>query len=355
MRRLKNSRANSRDHKTRDQSGAVLVLVLFLLSGLAVLSIEFNRTVLLDHVFSATTRNALVAKPLLASGETIAAIFLVNNNRRTNDAEGNVNPLLLNQSFRLHAASYGNSLLRGSIQMELEDENSRLPLAALFPRYTSEEAAARTVGEILVRLLRNLLLRHGFEGSIEEAAACAEAYVENLLGWCGETSLTTEARLWYIEKTGYYPPLRPLESLDELLLVYWPGVNASLAERVLTGGPAGPGLFDNVSIWTHGPMNVNTLKPDIAAALPQEMTQGANLALALEEARKAQGDFLRAGWQQDVFYSLGLQAPASDVLNGYSRWFRVTMEAGQGAGMLRMQSVGWLTNTYMEWVARTIY
>ena len=56
--------------------GAVLILVLFVLTGL---SVEYSRDILLDHAMSASTRSILAAKPLMESGERLATAVLTRN------------------------------------------------------------------------------------------------------------------------------------------------------------------------------------------------------------------------------------------------------------------------------------
>ncbi len=341
----------------RSQKGAVLILVLFMLSGLAVLSVDLNRDVLLDHVFSSTTRASLTAKPLLASAEVLTALFLVRRNQTASEGgstEGEESPALRNLAFQAFLDQYNNLLARGSIHIELEDENSRLPLAALFPKYAADRSRARSVGRILGRLVTLLLLRHGYDGDAVAARSRAEDYVTQLLAWGGEGALTGEARTWYRNKAVCWPPGRPPESPDELLLVYWPGVEPALARRVIAGGPDDPGLLDLVSIWSTGPMNINTLKTAVLAALPAAPLHAPAFASAVETARGAQGETLRNNWHRDIFAAWDVPIPGASVLSAASRWFRIRVAAGQGASLLRMESVGWLTNTCMEWVARAI-
>ena len=58
--------------------GAVLILVLVVLTGLSVLTVEFSRDILLDHAMSTSTRSILAAKPLMESGERRAhALYLI--------------------------------------------------------------------------------------------------------------------------------------------------------------------------------------------------------------------------------------------------------------------------------------
>lgn len=333
-----------------------MILVLFLLSGLAVLSVELSRTILLDHVFSATTRTSLSAKPLLASGETLAALFLVRRNQQiSKDTDEEIeSPQITQLKLQNFLDKYNKSLKKGTIDIEIEDENSRLPMAALFPKYSADEGRAESVRKLLVRMLTLLLVRHGFEGGFNEAKVHAEDYVENLLAWSGESSISNEARTWYLEQSPTYPLGRPPVCLEELLLVYWPDMDKTIAQRTLAGGPNGDGLLQNVSLWSSGPMNVCTLKRDVAMALPEDVTLGFNFALSLEEARLAQGEALKPNWHETVFSAYAVQMPSSELLATHSRWFRVHIQAGQGASLMRMDSVGWLTNTYMEWVARII-
>ena len=54
------------------ESGAVLILVLIVLAGLAVLAVEFNRDALQDHMLSVSSRSILSSRPLLDAGELAA-------------------------------------------------------------------------------------------------------------------------------------------------------------------------------------------------------------------------------------------------------------------------------------------
>lgn len=59
--------------------GAVLILVLFVLTGLSVLTVELSRDILLDHAISTSTRSTLAVKPLMESGERLVTTALTRN------------------------------------------------------------------------------------------------------------------------------------------------------------------------------------------------------------------------------------------------------------------------------------
>ncbi len=108
--------------------GAVLILVLFVLTGLSVLTVEFSRDILLDHAMSASTRSILAAKPLMESGERLATAVLTRNSEEGTPDHMREDWGLFGIGLERLSAELPGADLSGSI----EDENSRFPINAIF-------------------------------------------------------------------------------------------------------------------------------------------------------------------------------------------------------------------------------
>ncbi len=180
------------NERRKRQRGVVLILVLFIISGLSLVSIELNRTILLDHVFSLTSRSILASKPLLNSCETLAALFLVRKEQANGENERIASFAHTQNEFSLFVNMYNDQLKSGSIRISLEDENSRFPLKALYAEGSAGTQKAEICRLMFERMLSFLLLRHGYEGSHDAARLCAREFLDGLLSWGGETPLSTE-------------------------------------------------------------------------------------------------------------------------------------------------------------------
>lgn len=332
------------------QRGAVLLLVLLMLAALAVVSVDLSRAVLLDAILSRTTGSSLAVKPLLTSGETLAALYLVRRNQQRSadvDVPDSTESL---EDFDRMMAGY-TAALRGDLRVRLEDENSRFPLRAIFPVYPSERRKADYCTGMLVRMLSGLLVRHGYAEQGHQARYLAEGYVRSLLAWGGQVALSREDVEWYLSRVpACLPPGRPPESLEELLLIRWPEMEEDAVRTVLLGRDGLPGLLDICSIHSSGPINVNTMLPILTLSLVEDAARAEQLAGALGQAGREK----HPGWYRDVFAAFGIPDPPGDVFAEQSRWVRVHVEAGQGAARLRLESVGWSTNSYVVWVGRTL-
>lgn len=339
----------------RSEKGAVLIIVLFIIAGLAVVSVDLNRNVLLDHAFSLTTEAGIASRPLLKSGESIAAWFLVRNFQQKKTTPGEESLQSLQNRLSQWVNVYKSSLKRWDLEIEVDDENGRFPIKALFPAYKSEKLRAEYHATMLENMLAALLVAHGFDGGESEARICARKYVEQLLAWGGHKMLTDAASKWYRERTpAYYPPFRAPESISELLLVYWPDVDEELAQKVLLGSEDIPGLLDNCSIWSIGPININNMKPVVGWGLCSSVSLAWRFMEDLEKARASQGEWLVPGWHNDVFSAHGVDAPPSSILAEQSRWFRIKIGTGLGSAKNYSEVVGWMNKSKMNWVGRAV-
>ena len=147
--------------------GAVLILVLFVLTGLSVLTVEFSRDILLDHAMSASTRSILAAKPLMESGERLATAVLTRNSEEGTPDHMREDWGLFGIGLERLSAELPGADLSGSI----EDENSRFPINAIFYEREADRARAEAFADILTRLLAGLMRVHGYAGGTDNALA----------------------------------------------------------------------------------------------------------------------------------------------------------------------------------------
>lgn len=342
--------------KRKRQRGVVLILVLFIISGLSLVSIELNKTVLLDHIFSLTSRSILVSKPLLNTCETLAALFLIRKEQTTEESEYIANFAYTQKEFSQFVDIYNEQLKSGTIRIKLEDENARFPIKAMFAEDSAGAQKAEIYQQMFERILIALLIQHGYEGGIDAAKLCAREFLESLLCWGGETSLSSEARAWYLEHDPpYLPPFRPPENMAELLLLYWPSVDSELAKRVISGTEDIPGLTDCCTLWSTGPLNINTVHPAVIYGFVDNDAVASAFVETFMRMRANQEERLAPGWYRTIFESYGIALPSTLVMSEQSRWYRVTSEAGIGVRRLRSVSVGWITKSYMQWVVRFLY
>ncbi len=283
----------------------------------------------------------------------MAALFLVRKEQANGENERIASFAHTQNEFSLFVNMYNDQLKSGSIRISLEDENSRFPLKALYAEGSAGTQKAEICRLMFERMLSFLLLRHGYEGSHDAARLCAREFLDGLLSWGGETPLSTEARAWYLEREPlYFPPFRPPESMAELLLIHWPSINHELARRVITGSGDIPGLADCCTLWSTGPLNINTLQPAVVYGFVDNSAVASEFVETFLRLRANQGEEAIPGWYRAVFESYGIALPSTLILSEQSRWRRVTSEAGTGARRLRCVSVGWLTKSYMQWVTR---
>lgn len=341
--------------RKNSEKGAVLIIVLFIIAGLAVVSVDMNRNVLLEQAFALTSEAGMSSKAILKSGEAIAANFFVRDYQREKEKEGQESMASVSKRLDEWVKLYAANLKKWDIEISFEDENSRFPLKALFPTFSGDNSKADFYAAMLEKILAFLLIRHGYDGGEEAARLEGRRYVENLLAWGGRKMLTDAAARWYLTREpAYYPPLRAPECLSELLLVYWPDMDEKLAGKVLRGDGDIPGLLDNCSIWTQGPLNLNTMKPVVGWGFCGTLSQAEAFMEDMEKTRQSQGDWLKPGWHGEVFAAFGIQQPPSTIAVEQSRWFRVRVKASRGLARNFSETVGWINKTRMTWVSRSV-
>ncbi len=333
------------------QRGAVLILVLFVLTGLAVLAVEFSRDVLLDHALSSSTRSILASKPLMESGERLAATVLIKNSEAGTPDHPREEWGRFDRLLERLSAELPGSTLSGS----LEDENSRFPINAILYTRESERARAEAFANMLARMLAGLMRVHGYDGGQENALALAEGFVRSLRQWSGQLEIDRDSLKWYLSRTPRrLPPGRPLIAPEEILLVRWPDVEEAWGLDVLRGTKDLPGLLETLTVWTRGPMNVNTLQPAVLGALVRDERQARPFVNAILHYRNNPDNELGANWYEELFSYYDVPELPNGCLDVQSRWYRLNLTVRQGARGNTLTSVGWVTNQYVAWEYRNV-
>lgn len=334
--------------------GAVLIMVLIVLAGLALTLAEFSRLVLTDHSASAAGRAALGTKPLLASGERLAARALLEG--RTGTAADTM--------FAPWAEEFPEILRELSLELEsadlsgeISDENSRFPLSALFARSAKEQARAESYAKIFTRLTARLLLLHGLAETEAIALEKAGVFTTAVRHWGGDIGIAAdpEDSAWYLEgMPSYIPPRTRFLSVGELLLVRWRDMDEKSVRRVILGTRELPGLIDLLSLWSTGPMNINTLHPLLINALVENPEQALAFSSHVQRHRSNRDAVLEKDWYRDeAVKATGNSALFPfDCVGVRSACFRVSLTAAYGAAKAESVGICRVSGGRVRWLSR---
>lgn len=338
------------------QKGMVLLMVLVLLAGLALMLAEFSRLLLTGHSVSAVSRAMLSSKQLFGSAEALAARILLQKDPPV--ADSLFSPWA--EDFPLLLEEISVELESSEIAGEISDENSLFPLPALFARNVKEQARAHAHARVFTRLTARLLLLRGIADSDTAADEYAQAFTEALLRWGGAVGAAPdkEEDEEYIEGApSYLPPRARLLSPDELLLVRWEQVSPDQARDVLLGDDRLPGIIDLVSVWSGGPMNINTLHPVILESLVPDREKGQEFARFVQNVRSNPDSVLEADWYNEAALK---SVSSSDefpfaCLGVRSSWFRLSLSVNVGAAQARCVGICRVSGDRLQWASRTFY
>lgn len=338
------------------QRGVVLIMVLVILAGLALTLAEFSRLALTGHSASAAGRAALGTKPLLASGERLAARALLTG-RNGADPDTLFSPWAEDFAEMLQVLS--PELESADLSGNISDENSRFPLPAMFARSAKEQAVAHNYAAIFTRLTARLLLLHGLAENEPVALEKAETFTKAVRRWGGDVGMTADAEdtAWYLEGTpSYIPPETRFLSAGELLLVRWQDMNEGHARRVILGTREIPGLIDLLSVWCTSSMNINTLHPLLVHALVENPEQAAVFAQYVQRRRSDPDAVLEKNWYRDEAVKASGSDSALfpfDCVGVRSMYFRVSLTAAYGAAKAECIGICRVNAGRVQWLSRT--
>ena len=110
-----------------------------------------------------------------------------------------------------------------------------------------------------------------------------------------------------------------------------------------------------LTIWTQGPMNMNTLQPAVLSALVRDERQARPFVNAVLHYRDNPDNDLGENWYKDLLSAYDVPALPNGCLDVRSRWYRLNLTVQQGARKNTLTSVGWVTHEYVTWEYRAVH
>ena len=300
------------------ERGVVVVMVLIIVAGIAFVGYEAMRLTRLDLTGSAVMRTRLADEGLLDAGLSLAVQVLGEDANSWDGPLDNWNYLPeRSEALSLYFTS-------GEVTGVVEDESARFPINML-PQHSLYEDGPYG---LLKRLLGVLVMAHGLSGNGDTLAAELRNWVTG-----GTSPLDAKYRALPTKIT---VPHRPMESLDELLLLQWPGAGKKDLEKLYYGTDTVPGLKDLMTVFSTGPINLNTADKLIlyAALTGDDMALKMRFVSQALNYRANPQNPLGWPWYTNIAKNIKLEGQSffSSVYGTQSTVFRVLLTAKVGLG-----------------------
>ncbi len=241
------------------EGGAVLILVLVVIAGMAFLGLEAVRMARMDLSSSATLRSKVVGAGLVDAGFALARDLLLQ------DEGGGDGPYDVWNYLPAKCERMSTFFTTGWVTGIIEDENSRFGVNNLV---TAGDKNPEGVYGFFLRLVETLVKRMGLSGN-------PRAYVDEVCNWVAPVKGKNPLDAKYLaQAVPLVVPHRRMRSLEELLLIQWPGSGRKDVETLFYGTETIPGLRDLLSIHARGPLNINTAHPLLVFAVPLDANEG---------------------------------------------------------------------------------
>jgi hypothetical protein len=131
-------------------------------------------------------------------------------------------------------------------------------------------------------------------------------------------------------------PHRPMRSMEELLLIQWPGSGKNDVEKLYYGTEQIPGLRDLLSVHARGPLNMNTAHRLLVYAVPvdDDMARKIRFVERVISYRNNPANSIRWKWYEQTARQVQLEkmTPLYVLCGNYSTTFRVSLTAMTGLG-----------------------
>lgn len=306
-------------------SGAVLLFVLVLVALLSTLAIQTVRTSQLEVFASYAGIYTNQAEAMAESGLMASAALLLAD--AVEDASDN---LTEDWAYFPDLTSYpGRWFLDGHVQGHIQDETGKFPINSLHPGLGDHE--------IFDGIFLRLLMGKPYLLPKNQAEALHAALVDWLDSDDAPLPAGAEDASYAAAQLPYRPKNNYLDTLSELLLI------KGFSRELLFGHGQTPGLFDVLTVWGPGLINVNTAPLPVLAALPANIDATQAQAVA-EDADAYRRDPVRRPnltsmqWLQQAVPSRSVEWPTA-ALAVKSRYFSVNLEGRSGAASKRLFAV----------------
>lgn len=298
------------------ECGVVMVLVLVIIAGIAFLGFEAMRVARMDLPGSAVLRTRVQGAGLMDAGFFLARELLLQ------DANAGDGPYDVWNYLPAKCESLSQYFTTGTVTGIIEDENSRFAVNSMA---TFRDKKMEEPYGLFLRLVETLAKSHGFSGD-------PKAFVDEVHNWVRPADGANKLDAKYLaQAVPVRVPHRHMRSIEELLLIQWPGSAKNDVEKLYYGTEKIPGLRDLLSVHARGPLNMNTAHRLLVYALPMDNDAGRK-NLFVERALEYRNNPLNSlswKWYQTVAAQVNLEktAPLRDLCDIASTTFRVSVTA----------------------------
>jgi general secretion pathway protein K len=307
----------------KNEAGAVLILVLVMISILVVLAVETLRAMQVEEAGARYFQDSFQAEGLAKSGVHVAMALLLKDGEE-NQVDHLGEPWAqLGQTGAEAPLDLGDI---GTLDGQVVDECGKFPINYLV---NDQGALQPEYEQVLERLLTSPPFQMEPEG--------AKALIAAIKDWLDPDDDPTEDGGAEVD---YYQSLDkphgckngPITSLAELLLI------RGMTESLYYGKEGGPGLKDLVTVYSNGKININTAGPEVLNALLSPSTASDTAANWVESVIAYRKDSMhwdylgQSDWYRNQMAGFSDISLAADLITTQSSYFSVAMTGKVGAG-----------------------
>ncbi len=318
--------------RSEARRGSILIPVMMIMLLLAYLGLQVGREIAVDYAGSAYLRTSLEAGPALDYGRTVALTLLAEDLKASKTSD-NLREEWANPDSAFETAT--ENLDQGELSGVITDEQGLLPINMMRLGGAKDTKAAKAYQVIFLRLMDQLLSHYGVDGDPKKL-------LDSILLWLGDDKGSLDDDSFYAaQEPPYTRGNDDFHSPEELALVRFDGVSREDWARLLRGEDGTPGLLDFVSVWSEGPINMNTAPEPIVRAVAGGGDKGEDYWQDVRQYRADESNGLGGSWYVNVALASGLQADnfPTKALTSASSMFRIALTYSTGSAVIHSLSV----------------
>ncbi len=283
-----------------NQQGMALLLTISLVSILAIVTLQFSKTMRQEYIISSGLKNSVRLGEMARSGILIAEeILLLDEEENTFDSFHDFWALLADEDLSALFA-------QGTLTVSVTDETGKFQINGMVVRKTEEKTAENAADDKKQQEhehnVRNILWRLLREEPFLVEDGDARGIIDSLIDWIDSGDGDGEEE--YGAEDSYYqsldPPYSckngPIESIEELLLV------KGFSHELLYGTEEIPALAPLLTaLGDTGKININTAELPLLQALANDLDKTiAESMISFREDENNKEQLETAQWFRDV-------------------------------------------------------
>ncbi|MBW2030504.1 MAG: type II secretion system minor pseudopilin GspK [Deltaproteobacteria bacterium] len=299
-----------RFHKNRD--GFALILTLLIISLIVVVSLELNSSMRSELQAAVNLKDGVSLRYLAMSGLHYAMAVLYDDGKRTGfDSleEDWADPGLLEEWSE-------GMFTEGGFRLRIIDHSGRIQINQLVYAEGDKKGAYDPVQKAM---LSRLLSSEEFALEPDEV----ENIIDAIKDWLDPDGEVTR----FGAEDSYYKGLErpyackngPIDSLEELLLV------RGITKELFYGTKDRPGIFDYLTAWGNGKININTAEPLVLMALSKDLDREMVEEMIAYRSNE-DNDISQPGWYKKV-PQMSSEVAIDDRITTSSLIFEIKVEA----------------------------